>query len=182
MEIGPEKLKFWGFAKFPSSEFQNLSFDEKSRLLKNYYVEMSSKYTDSRGKPFFCCCLAIFWLCFDWILVLFWVKFWDGAFLFVGEPSNVFKKANLMSMSKASTQDDRNVNTKILAAIFWKWNCFWRDFPWRGLASVWFLRFTKVRLLNGKSEVSGEHHTASKSDLSNCQKKSLIVIFLFWDR
>ena len=72
MEIGPEKLKFWGFAKFSSSEFQSLSFDEKSRLLKNYYVEMSSKYTQTvEVNHFFVvawlfsgCVLTEFWFCF----------------------------------------------------------------------------------------------------------------------
>ena len=70
-EIDPQKLKFfnsilkvWDFAKISSSEFQSLSFDDKSRLLKNY-LEISSKYTEGRGKQFFCCFLAIFWLYFD---------------------------------------------------------------------------------------------------------------------
>ena len=58
------KLKIWDFAKILPSEFRRLSFDDKSLLLKNYVVEMSSKYTEVRGKPFFYCCLAI-WLCFD---------------------------------------------------------------------------------------------------------------------
>ena len=39
-------------------------------------------------------------------------------FLFVGEPSSVFNKANLGSMSKATTENDRNVSTKIVAATF----------------------------------------------------------------
>ena len=71
-EIDPQKLKFfnsilkvWDFAKISSSEFQSLSLDDKSRLLKNYYLEISSKYTEGRGKQFFCCFLAIFWLYFD---------------------------------------------------------------------------------------------------------------------
>ena len=71
-EMDPQKLKFfnsnlkvWDFAKISSSEFQSLSFDDKSRLLKNYYLEMSSKYTEGRGKRLFCCCVAIFWLYFD---------------------------------------------------------------------------------------------------------------------
>ena len=72
VEMDSEKLKFfniklkvWDFAKISPSEFRSLSFDDKSLLLKKYYVEMSSMNTEVRGKPLFCCCLAIFWLCFD---------------------------------------------------------------------------------------------------------------------
>ena len=131
-EIDPQKLKFfnsilkvWDFAKISSSEFQSLSFDDKSRLLKNYYLEISSKYTEGRGKQFFCCFLAIFWLYFDWILALFWVKFWGGAFWFFGEPSSIFKKANLFSMSKATTGNDKNVNMRILTKMKLVLKRFW---------------------------------------------------------
>ena len=69
--MDPEKLKFfnsklrvWDFAKISLPEFQSLSFDDKSLLLKNYYVEV-------RGKPFFAvawqfsgCVLTESWLCF----------------------------------------------------------------------------------------------------------------------
>ena len=72
MEMDPEKLNFfnsklkvWDFAKVSSSEFQNLLFDNKSSLLKKYYVEMLAKYSDGKGKLFVCFCLAIFWLYFD---------------------------------------------------------------------------------------------------------------------
>ena len=72
VEMDPDKVKFfnsklkvWDFAKISPSEFRSLSSDDKLLLLKNYYVEMSCKYTEGRGKPFFYCCLAIFWLCFD---------------------------------------------------------------------------------------------------------------------
>ena len=37
---------------------------------------------------------------------------------FIGEPSSLFKKANLVSMSKATTENDKNVSTKIVAATF----------------------------------------------------------------
>ena len=36
--------------------------------------------------------------------------------MFVGESSRVFKRANLVSMSKATTENNRNVSTKIVAA------------------------------------------------------------------
>ena len=58
--MDPEKLKFlnsklkvWDFAKISSSEFKSLSFDKKSSLLKKYYIEMSAKYTEGKGKLFF---------------------------------------------------------------------------------------------------------------------------------
>ena len=60
VEIDHEKLKFfnsklkiWDFAKISSSELQSLSFDEKSSLLKKYYIEMLAKYTEGKGKLFF---------------------------------------------------------------------------------------------------------------------------------
>ena len=37
---------------------------------------------------------------------------------FVGEPSSVFKKTSLVSISKAITENDRNASTKIVAATF----------------------------------------------------------------
>ena len=86
VEIDPEKLKVfnsrikvWDFGKISSSEFQSLSFDNKSNLLEKYYVEMLAKYTVGKGKLFFCSCLAIFWLCFDckvWLCLAFlWLCF-----------------------------------------------------------------------------------------------------------
>ena len=86
VEIDPEKLKVfnskikvWDFGKISSSEFQSLSFDNKSNLSEKYYVEMLAKYTVGKGKLFFCSCLAIFWLCFDckvWLCLAFlWLCF-----------------------------------------------------------------------------------------------------------
>ena len=37
---------------------------------------------------------------------------------FVGEPSSVLKKTNLVSISKAITENDRNVSKKIVAETF----------------------------------------------------------------
>ena len=39
-------------------------------------------------------------------------------FFFAGQTSSVFKKANLVSMSKVTTENDRNIGTKIVAATF----------------------------------------------------------------
>ena len=59
--MDPEKLKFsnsrikvLNFAKTSSSEFQNLSFDDKSRILKKYYVDILSRYPDGIGKIILC--------------------------------------------------------------------------------------------------------------------------------
>ena len=38
--------------------------------------------------------------------------------MFVGESSSVFKRANFVSITKATTDNDRNVSTKIVAATF----------------------------------------------------------------
>ena len=61
VEMDPEKLKFfnsklkvWDFAKISSSKFQNLLFDDKSSILKRYYVDMLSRYADGKDKIIFC--------------------------------------------------------------------------------------------------------------------------------
>ena len=38
--------------------------------------------------------------------------------MFVGESSSVFKRANLVSMAKTTTDNDRNVSTKIATGTF----------------------------------------------------------------
>ena len=38
--------------------------------------------------------------------------------MFVGESSSVFKRANFVSITKATADNDRNVSTKIVAATF----------------------------------------------------------------
>lgn len=65
LNFSNSKLKVLDFAKILSSELQSLSFDNKSSLLKKYYVERLARYTEDKGKIIFCCFLAIFWLCFD---------------------------------------------------------------------------------------------------------------------
>ena len=40
--------------------------------------------------------------------------------MFLGELSSVFKRASYVSMSKATTENDSNVSTKIVAATFEK--------------------------------------------------------------
>ena len=61
VEMDQEKLKFFNsrlkvlnFAKTSSSEFQNVSFDDKSSILKKYYVDILSRYPDGIGKIIFC--------------------------------------------------------------------------------------------------------------------------------
>ena len=61
VEMNPKKLKFfnsklkvWDFAKISSSKFQNLLFDDKSSILKRYYVDMLPRYADGKGKIIFC--------------------------------------------------------------------------------------------------------------------------------
>ena len=74
--------------------------------------------------------------------------------MFVGEPSSVFKKANFVSMSKATSENDNSYHS-----------CNSR----------------KSELWNGKSELCPEHHTLFKPSLSNCQKKakkSIVEIFV----
>ena len=104
---------------------------------------------------------------------------------FVGEPLSVFKKANLVSMSKATTENDKNVSTKIVAATFeneigseevsaervWRQYCFFdsRQFD-HSMEKVNYLENTILYL-------NQAYLTVKKN-----QKKSIIVMFLFWDR
>ena len=70
VEIDPEKhkfftskLKIWGYAKISALEFQNLSFEDKSKILRNYHTEMSPKYLLNSGPNLFCySCLVNFFM------------------------------------------------------------------------------------------------------------------------
>lgn len=60
MEIDAGKLKFynsqlkvWKYAKNSGAEFQKLSFDYRSSILKKYYVDVTAKYSAGAGKKFF---------------------------------------------------------------------------------------------------------------------------------
>ena len=46
------KVKVWEYAKIYASDFQKLSFDDRSYILKNYYLDMSTKYSMGAGKMF----------------------------------------------------------------------------------------------------------------------------------
>ena len=46
------QLKLWEYAKILAAEFQKLSLDNKSSILKQYYVDMSAKYLVGAGKMF----------------------------------------------------------------------------------------------------------------------------------
>ena len=41
LKVFNSKLKVWDFAKILASEFENLPFDDKSSILKKYYVVMN---------------------------------------------------------------------------------------------------------------------------------------------
>ena len=43
---------------------------------------------------------------------------WLKKLIFLGEISAGFKKENLVSMTRAATENDKNVTTKIIAATF----------------------------------------------------------------
>ena len=71
MEIDPEKLRFfntqlkvWEYAKILGAEFQKLSFDDRSSILKKYYVYRCTKYSVGAGKVFSVSFLAVFGLVF----------------------------------------------------------------------------------------------------------------------
>ena len=54
-------------------------------------------------------------------MLVFWLflgKILGKTFFFARQTSSVFKKANLVSMSKATIKNDRNICTKIVAVTF----------------------------------------------------------------
>ena len=60
VEIDADKQKFYNsqlrvgdYAKISASELQKISFDNKSIILKIYYVDMLAKYSVGAGKKFF---------------------------------------------------------------------------------------------------------------------------------
>ena len=90
--------------------------------------------------------------------------------MLVDESSNILKKANLVSMSKTTTENDRNVSTKIAAVTFENeigsekvsGERVWRQYG--------FFDSRKPNCGMEKSELSREYHTVFKSGLPNCQK------------
>lgn len=46
------KVRVWEYAKISASDFQKLSFDDRSSIFKNYYLDMSTKCSMGAGKMF----------------------------------------------------------------------------------------------------------------------------------
>ena len=119
---------------------------------------------------------------FRLLVAVFCINFWVLAFLPVDESSNILRKANLVSISKTTTENDRNVRTKIAAATFGNeissekvsGEGVWKQYG--------FFDSRKSDCGMEKSELSGEYHTVFKSGLSNCQKnqKNLHLWFFYF--
>ena len=54
------RIKIWDYVKISSLEYQKLLFDDKSSILKNYYVDMSAKYSVGTGIFIIFCFLSWF--------------------------------------------------------------------------------------------------------------------------
>ena len=54
------QLKVWEYAKILAAEFQKLSFDSRSSIFKQYYVDITAKYLVGAGKMFPVSFLAVF--------------------------------------------------------------------------------------------------------------------------
>ena len=65
------KVKVWEYAKIYASDFQKLLFDDISYILKNYYLDMSTKYSMGAGKMFCILFLVCFWLVSELLLTYF---------------------------------------------------------------------------------------------------------------
>ena len=50
----------WEYAKILAAEFQKLSFDSRSSIFKQYYVDITAKYLVGAGKMFPVSFLAVF--------------------------------------------------------------------------------------------------------------------------
>ena len=67
VEMDPEKLTFstsklkiLHYTEILAFEFQDLSFEDKSMILRNYYGKMSAKYLVNSGKNLFFSCSFLF--------------------------------------------------------------------------------------------------------------------------
>ena len=67
VEIDPDNLKLfnsqlkrWKYAKILAAEFQKLSFDDRSSILKKYYADMCTTYLVGASKMFSVSFLAVF--------------------------------------------------------------------------------------------------------------------------
>ena len=45
LKIFTSKLKIWDYTKISALEFQNRFFEDKSKILRDFYAEMSAKYS-----------------------------------------------------------------------------------------------------------------------------------------
>ena len=65
------KMKTWDYAKISADDFHKLSSDYRSSILKNYYLDLSAKYSFGAGKMFVFC----FWANSGLLLDCFWLIF-----------------------------------------------------------------------------------------------------------
>ena len=115
VEVDPPKLKFfnskfklWNFPKILASKFQNLPLEDKSSILKKYYVDMLLKYSGSKGKIIFCLFSGGFWSNLEQLLSKILGKtffFCKANFICFQEGKSCFKE-----------QSGRNINIKIIVA------------------------------------------------------------------
>ena len=57
------KVKIWDYTCLGLNDNQKLSVEDRSSVLKNYYLEMRSRYSDGTGKVllvFICLCFCCF--------------------------------------------------------------------------------------------------------------------------
>ena len=114
------KLKIWDNARQNFDDFKKLLVEDRSSLLKSYYVDMVSKYGNGSG---------IFFLYFQlwYFFSLLQLHFFKNTLFFILEifgfqnvASSSFKRANLVSLIKTETESDRNFSTQVVAARFEK--------------------------------------------------------------
>ena len=120
LKFSNTNLKIWEYANVSFEDYQKLSFDNRSAILRNYYSEMCNRYPGSGifflfyfvTAPFFFC-LVCCSFCSNFLFLLFL----DSRNLDILH-KNTFKSANLVSMTKSAIENDRNLTKKIVAASF----------------------------------------------------------------
>ena len=65
------QLKVWEYAKISTAKFEKLLFDDRSSILKKYYVDMCTKYLVGADKMFSVSFLVAFGLFFGLFLCCF---------------------------------------------------------------------------------------------------------------
>ena len=133
-------MKIWEYARLNYEDYQKLSVEDRSSMLKSYYVDMFTCLVTVQVHGFvFCCllsvCLIVLQVSHTSLLlrelvvtsttqVFFLCIAMKFLICFLGKSSSELdvlsgmKSANLVSMTKSATESDKNLTTQIVVTRF----------------------------------------------------------------